>query len=382
MKAVLPKLRHSLRWKLLAAHILVIAAGLATLLLATVAIAPALFDRLMLEVTGPRMRALGHVMSPVAEEAMRDLTAEAFRQAFVYALAWGAMGAVVAAVAVSALLSGQIARPVLNMVLASRRIAAGRYAERVPSVDPDELGQLATSFNEMASSLEAVERRRLELIGDVAHELRTPIANLQGYLEGLEDGVVEPSRETWAFLLSETGRLRRLVEDLQELSRAEARQLPLSLRPLSPARLVELAIARLGAQFTEKGLALHATVPSDLPRVLADEGRAVQVLTNLLGNALRYTPSRGRVEVVVGQEGDEVSFHVLDTGVGIAAEHLPHLFERFYRVDKARSRASGGSGIGLTIARSLVEAMGGRIWAESPGVGQGSTFSFTLPVAR
>jgi len=375
------KLRSSLRSKLLVAHLLVVLVGVVTLLLAAALIAPQLFNRLMVEVTAPRMRALGHVMSQPAEVAMRDLAAEAFREAFAIALAWGAAAAVATAVAVSVFLSSRIARPILGMASASRRIAAGHYAERVPVGGSDELGRLAASFNEMASSLEAVERRRRELVGDVAHELRTPIANLQGYLEGLMDGVVEPSGETWGFLLGETARLRRLVEDLQELSRVEARQVAISPRPISPSSLVQVAVARLRPQFAEKGLSLESALSPRIPPVLADEDRAVQVLTNLLSNALRYTPSGGRVEVAVERQEDDVVFRVRDTGVGVAPEHLPHLFERFYRVDKARSRDAGGSGIGLTIARSLVEAMGGRIWADSPGLGKGTTLSFTLPKA-
>jgi len=234
----------------------------------------------------------------------------------------------------------------------------------------------------MAASLEHAERRRLELIGDVAHELRTPIATLEGYLEGLLDGVVEPSERTWARLHAEAGRLRRLVEDLQELSRAEAHQLSVVVKPVAPQAIVQAAVDRLAADFAAKGLALNVSLAEALPEVQADPDRAVQVLTNLLTNALRYTPAPGRVDVQVSPAGQAVRFSVRDTGIGIAPEHLPHLFERFYRVDKSRSRSLGGTGIGLTIARALVKAMGGRIWAESPGPGQGSTFSFELPAAR
>ncbi len=374
--------RTSLRSKLLAAHLLVIVVGVVTLLLAMGLAAPSLFDRLMTEAMGPQMRALGHVMTEEAASAMRDLTAQAFRQAVAVSLVWAASAAAMTAIVVSVVVSGRIARPVRSMATASRRIASGRYAERVQVGDPDELGDLAASFNEMAGALEEVERRRRELIGDVAHELRTPIANLQGYVEGLTDGVVEPSEDTWAFLLGETVRLRRLVEDLQELSRAEARQVSINPKSIAPDRLVNLVVARLGPGFAAKGLTLATVADSRQPRVLADEDRAVQVLSNLLGNALRYTPAGGRVDVSVEHRDGEVVFRVMDTGIGVAAENLPHLFERFYRTDKARTRAAGGSGIGLTIAQALVEAMGGRIWAESPGAGQGSTFSFTLPLAR
>ena len=379
---MLRRVRTSLRSKLVAAHLLVVAVGVVTLLVAMELTAPRLFNQLMVEVTGPKMRAMGHVMTEQAAVAMRDLTAQAFREAVTTSLAWAAGTAALTAIIVGVFLSGRIARPVLDMALASRRIAAGRYAERVAAEDADELGQLAASFNEMADALESAERRRRELIGNVAHELRTPIANLQGYVEGLADGVVQPSEETWAFLLGEAGRLRRLVEDLQELSRAESRQMSINPKPVAPDRLVILTLERLSPAFAEKGLTLTTVMGSRLPKVLADEDRAVQVLGNLLSNALRYTPADGRVEVSVEHPNGEVIFRVRDTGIGVAPEHLPHLFERFYRTDRARSRAAGGSGIGLTIAKALVEAMGGRIWAESPGPGQGSTFSFTLPIAR
>jgi len=166
---------------------------------------------------------------------------------------------------------------------------------------------------------------------------------------------------------------------LQELSRAEARQIPIALQPVAPQRLIQAALAPLEGQFAEKGLELVIHVPEDLPQVMADPTRAVQILTNLLVNALRYTPAPGRVEVAVSREEDMVAFRVSDTGVGLTPDHISHLFERFYRVDRSRSRAFGGSGIGLTIAHSLAQAMGGEIRAESAGPGQGSSFTLTLP---
>jgi two-component system, OmpR family, sensor histidine kinase BaeS len=233
----------------------------------------------------------------------------------------------------------------------------------------------------MAGELEATERRRVALIGDVAHELRTPLATIEGYTEGLLDGVVAPTEETWALLHDEVGRLRRLVQDLQELSRAEAHQLPLQRAPQQPAELVAAAIARLAPQFSEKGVGLTSSLARELPMVLADRDRVIQVLINLLGNALRATPAGGSVCVRATRDASEgIVFAVVDSGIGIAPEQLPQLFERFYRVDKARARALGGSGIGLTISKALVEHHGGRIWAESPGLGQGATFSFSLPL--
>jgi histidine kinase len=171
-----------------------------------------------------------------------------------------------------------------------------------------------------------------------------------------------------------------LVNDLQELSRVEARAYELHRKPVSVQAVVDATVSRLGRQFEEKGVALETDLPPDLSPVYADEDRLGQVLLNLVGNALQYTAAGGRVAIRASRQRDEVYVSVTDTGIGISAEHLPHLFDRFYRVDKSRSRAGGGSGIGLTIARHLVEAHGGRIWAESPGLGKGSTLTFTLPL--
>jgi len=370
------RIRGGLRGKIFLAHLLVIAVGVVTLFVATLGIAPTLFNRLMSTMMGSNGSSMGGMMPGMAET-----TAQAFRAAMLQALLLSAGAATLAAVAVSLFVSARIVTPLQRLLAASRRIAAGHYAERVSAGEADELGALAAQFNTMAAELEAAERRRVALIGDVAHELRTPLATIEGYTEGLLDGVVEPGAETWAMLHDEVGRLRRLIQDLQELSRAEARQLPLHMRPCPVAELVEQAMARIAQQFAEKGIMLTSDVPAHLSAVQADADRIMQVLINLLGNALRYTPEGGTVCVSAERQNGAVAFHIADTGMGIAPEHLPHLFERFYRVDKARSRALGGSGIGLTISRALIEAHDGHIWVSSPGLDQGATFSFTLPIA-
>ena len=245
----------------------------------------------------------------------------------------------------------------------------------------DELGRLALSFNRMAAALQRTETMRSQLIGNVAHELRTPLTTIKGYVEGLMDGVLPAETDVYDRIYREADRLQRLVFDLQELSRLEERVVSLDLRPVSVTDLIRDVADRLAAQFEGKGIALEVDLPVDLPEILGDRDRLDQVLTNLLGNALQYTPGGRRVVVQGRYEGRHVRITVVDEGIGIAQEHLPHLFERFYRVDRSRSRIGGGTGIGLTIAKHLVEAHGGEIAASSPGLDRGSTFSFTVPIA-
>ena len=371
-------LHSSLRAKLLAAFLLVIAVGTLTSLFVTSLLAPRLFEEHMAEMMGPGGMSGGM-------DAATDSLRGAFQSSVTQAVLLATVAATLVGVGASLFISERIAERVRRIAGSTRRIAAGHYSERVepgPSGAADELGQLTHSFNEMAESLEATERRRVELLGDVAHELRTPINTLAGYLEGLLDGIVQPSPQIWASLRDETGRLDRLADDLRDLSRAEARQFSLNPALVDPSTLVRVALDRLRADFAEEELELVEDVAANLPPVMADRDRTVQVLTNLLTNALRYTPPPGKVTLSVSRTAQsQVLFEVSDTGIGVDVEHVPHLFDRFYRVDKSRSRAAGGSGVGLTIARALVEAQGGRIWAESAGPGQGSTFSFTLPAA-
>jgi len=377
------RVRGGVARTLLLSYLLVIVVGVVTLVAAAQAVGPAFFAASMARMM--RAHGAGGMMGPGTDTSMTPYLRAAFRDALTAALLAATGAATLAALLVGALLSRQIVRPVRRLLGATRRIAAGHYAERVP-VGPagagDELGHLAVSFNAMAAALEETERRRLALVGDVAHEIRTPLATLEASLEGLLDGVVESSPQTWATLHDEVGRLRRLADDLQELSRAEARQIPLTPRPIPPAAIMRAALDRLDGQFAEKGLVVACLVPATLPPVLADHDRAVQVVTNLLTNALRYTPAPGRVAVAAERRGDTVAITVTDSGVGLAPAHLAHLFERFYRVDRSRSRALGGTGVGLTIAKALVEAMGGQIRAESAGLGCGSVFTVTLPLAH
>ena len=367
--------KTSLGGKFLLSYLLIVLVGVATLLAVTFALAPTLFQSQLIPVLQ------NHPADLTTPEAIQRILA-AFLGTLLSALALAAVAATGMSLAISLFVARRVTGPLRHMTLAAERISTGHYQERVavaPVHAADELGQLVASINTLAETLEATEARRMEVIGNVAHELRTPIATLEGYLEGLLDGVVEPTPQTLALLHTQAGRLRRLVEDLQDLSRAEARQIPLTIQPVAPHQLVQQALEPLEGQFADKGLDLGIQVPASLPPVLADPARAGQILTNVLVNALRYTPALGRVEVTGTCEEHAVVFRVTDTGIGLSPEQLAHIFERFYRVDKSRSRAFGGSGIGLTIAQSLAQAMGGNLCAESAGLGQGSSIILTLP---
>lgn len=312
-----------------------------------------------------------------------DLLFSNFRASFNEALMYAVIASTLAAILVSLFLSRRVVAPLRAMMKASQRIAEGHYDERVAVSGSDELAQLAERFNRMAERLERTESLRRQLIGDVSHELRTPLTSIGGYMEGLMDGVLPAEAETYEQVRHEAARLSRLVDDLQELSRVEAGAYSLDIRPLSLSAPLAVVAKRLARSFDEKGVRLSLGPLPDEPQVLADEDRLTQVLTNLAGNALMYTPAGGEVTVSAELHGGEWQVSVGDNGAGIPSEHLLHIFDRFYRVDKSRSRASGGgSGIGLTIARHLVEAQGGRIWAESEGKDKGSRFIFTLPVAN
>jgi signal transduction histidine kinase len=302
-----------------------------------------------------------------------------------FELAWsrGAVWSVVvgasAAAGLSYLVAKRIVQPLLQMEEITKKFAAGNLKERVPDNEIPELDQLATSFNRMAANLEDVEKRRRELVSDLTHELRTPLTVLNGYLEGLADGTVDPSPTVYDILIKEVTRMRRLVNDMQELSKMEAGYLPIDARPMDLYPLLNSLIQRFSDQMlTEDSPTLKVDYP-EISLVLADPERVEQILMNLLSNAIRYTPS-GSITIRVWQEAGKVWIAVIDTGKGIASEDLPHVFERFWRADRSRDRHSGGTGIGLAICRRLVELQGGTIEVESQ-LGQGSTFRFSLPTA-
>ena len=276
-------------------------------------------------------------------------------------------------------LSRAVLRPVRDLTAAAQRMARGDLSTRVVTGARDEIGQLARSFNAMADALGLQETLRRNLVSDVAHELRTPLTNLRCQIEALEDGLAQPDAATLRSLRDETLLLARLVEDLQQLSLAEAGALRLTLEPLAPAELVESALTASRSAAAEMSVTLESKVPPLSP-VMADRERIAQVLRNLLTNALQHTPAGGFVTLRARPVDGAVEFAVCDTGQGIPAEHLPLVFERFHRVDPSRARATGGAGLGLAIVRRLVEAHGGTVRVESEA-GKGSTFAFTLPPA-
>jgi len=361
----------SIQFKLFLSYLAILLVGVLVLLVAVQLSAPAAYSRHMMDEM-PGMGS-GRGMGPGGAGLAN------FRASLFEALGYALLAALVVALLVSYYFSRRIVSPLEKMAAASQRIAAGHYDERVNIEGSDELAQLGQRFNQMTKKLESTETMRRRLIGDVSHELRTPLTAIKGYMEGLIDGVLPASAETFEQVHREADRLGRLVDDLQELSRVEAGAFSLDVHPVHLPDLVQTTVKRLSPAYEKKDVKLHWNLPADLPRVLADEDRLVQVLTNLLGNALMYTPASGAVTVTAAQTGGEMRVTVSDTGLGIPAESLPHIFDRFYRVDQSRSRgAGGGSGIGLTIAKALVEAQGGKIWAESAGEGQGSAFIFTV----
>lgn len=316
---------------------------------------------------------IGAVSGPPAEEI-------AFLTAVNRSLLLGALIAGVVAVIVTFATSSRILRPVERLTEAARRMEKGDLSVRVDIESEDEIGQLAHAFNAMADSLAQQEQLRRNMVSDVAHELRTPLTNLRGYLEAARDGLLPPDSELVDNLYEETMLLNRLVADLQELAQAEAGQLTLLRGPIALNEIVSQTVAIFQPQADAKGLTIEVSLPEGLPPVNVDRERIGQVLRNLLANALAYTPSGGRITITAEQREGQIAVSVHDTGAGIPPEHLPYVFDRFYRADRARARQTGGAGLGLAIVKQLVQAHGGTVAAESTP-GQGSTFTFTLPVA-
>ncbi len=288
--------------------------------------------------------------------------------------------AALVALLVTLLSSRSILGPIEALIGAARALEKGNLNQHVEVHGAREISELARAFNSMAAGLQRLEQLRQNMVTDVAHELRTPLSNIRGYLEALLDGVVDPTPQTIASVHDEALLLSRLVDDLQDLALAEAGQLTLIRQPVEIVAVIERAINAVAPQAFEKGLEICVAVPEGLPQVNIDPMRTGQVLRNLLTNAITNTPPPGGEISITAQKLDsQVEVSVQDNGVGIPKEHLPYIFERFYRVDKSRARLTGGAGLGLAIVRQLVEAQGGQVSIQSQ-VGVGTKVTFTAPV--
>jgi signal transduction histidine kinase len=357
-----------LAYRLFSSHLAVVIIGLLMMITMTSYLAPLDFSERM-QHSG--MMGRGHEQLEDLEEQYRATLNQAFAIS-------GAVG-ITLAISLSWLLSQRIVKPLRLLVSVSQAIADGHYEQRLSFKSHDELGDLVQSFNRMADALASTETLRRELLADVSHELKTPLASIKAYMEGLQDGVIPASPETYQTIYREASRLQRLVLDLQELSRAESQAIVLHPQPLYVKELLERLIERLMPQYQEKQIQLKLfPVPESLT-LLADSDRLEQVLTNVLGNALQYTHESGAVTIRVGEKENAIVLCIADNGIGLSDIEQKRIFQRFYRVDKSRARSSGGSGIGLTIAKSLIEAHGGKIWVESAGLGKGSTFFIQMP---
>jgi two-component system sensor histidine kinase BaeS len=386
--------RLGLTARLFTAMALVVVAGAGTLLVVALLVAPQVFG--------------GHLHRPgvpAVSPALQTHVDEAFTQALLLSLAVGILVAVTTAVLVAWLVSRRLAAPVSDLAAAATRLTHGRYDAQVP--DPrlgPEFAQLASAVNELARRLQRSEDVRHRLLADLTHELRTPLAALEATVEAVGDGVLPVDATTLDTLAEQTARLRRLVTDLESVSRAEERQLALNPRPVSLAAVADRAVAVLRTRYDAHGVTLIRQDHGPGPTVRADDDRLVEALMNLLDNALRHTPAGGTVTVVVDASGPSrpvtgtAAVMVTDTGTGFDPAVAPRLFERFFRdqqeptdradradrVDAGPGGPSGGrhgSGIGLTITRAIVEAHGGTIEARSAGPGRGARFTITLPLA-
>lgn len=376
--------RSSLFWRLLPSYLLVVAVAAVV----TLAVGEGFAPYFLRHHVDDMMRAMDLDAMATGMRGMTQDLAAAYRRALTQSLAWAVVAASVAAAVVGLFVSRRIVLPLRAMRRASRSVAGGHYEERLDPRAPGEVGDLADAFNELAEALANSEARRVALLADVAHEFRTPLANLRGYVEGLEDGVFEAGDATaLPACRRQIERLERLVDDLSLLSRVET-----GVLDLRPERIDARTVAQHAAQaflpaYRQADVRLDLALPADPVWVWADGERSEQALANLLSNALRFTPPGRSVRLTLRavadlaarpeEGGAAARLEVRDEGPGVAPGDLPHVFKRFYR---GAGPAAQGRGIGLTIARHLVERQGGVLDVDSPP-GEGATFWFTLPSA-
>ncbi|KGN37479.1 histidine kinase [Knoellia subterranea KCTC 19937] len=362
--------RAGLAPRLLIAQTLVLVAGAATSWAVAAIVGPSIFhDHL-------RQAGVGHSAAEAAH------VEEAFGSALIIALGAALTASVILALGVTAFFTRRIQRSTTAVANSAAKIANGQYQTQVPSPGLGaEFDQLAATINDLARRLGDVEATRRRLLADLAHEMRTPLSSIEAHLEAVEDGVRRLDDGTMDVLHGNTARLQRLAEDISAVARAEEDGRDLRRVPTRAAALVDSAVAAARNAYVSKQVTLVVDERAD-GVVLADPDRMVQVLSNLLNNALQHTAAGGNVLVAVRKPDPHwIEITVIDNGEGIEAEHLPHIFERFYRADPARSRVRGGSGIGLTISKALVESHGGGLSVSSPGRGRGSNFTVRLPLA-
>ena len=365
----MPKRSSSLAGRLMAAQLLVIGAGGISLVVAATLIAPRQF-RTHLALAGEN-----------APEVTKHAEA-AFSSAFSASLAVALVAALTTAAVVSWFLVRRVTRPVEELARAADSIAAGEYRVAVPSAGlGSELGRLSDAFIHMTGRLSDADAARSRLLADLAHELRTPLATLEAYIDGMEDGVVPEDAASWSTMRGQVARLHRLATDLREVASAEEHTLVSALRPTSVDEVCDAAIASARPRYQAGGVALTFVGPARMPEVLADAGRLHQVLVNLLDNALKYSPGGTRIQLRVRQTSEGVDVEVIDDGIGIPDDAQKRIFDKFYRADPDMLTGVGGSGLGLYISRELIEQMGGTISVRSRP-GEGSTFDIHLPKRR
>ncbi|HEX2893060.1 MAG TPA: HAMP domain-containing sensor histidine kinase [Marmoricola sp.] len=361
--------RRSFAGRLMAAQALVLLAGAATTWLVATVVAPGIFHE--------HLQRAG--VTHTAEETQH--VERAFSSALLISLAVALLIAVAAALAVSWYFSRRVRSSIAPVITAASEVASGTYGVQVP--DPGlggEFHTLTETFNALAARLDAVETTRRRMLADLAHEMRNPLATIDAHLEAVEDGVRDLDATTLQTLRDSTSRLRRLAEDVSAVSRAEEGRLPIHRQPVEADALATRAGSTARDAYAAQGVGLEVNAGAHTI-IEVDPERIGQVLTNLLDNALRHTTPGGTVTLTCARLDGQVEYAVEDDGDGIPAEDLPHVFDRFYRVDTARDRRHGGSGIGLTIARALVRAHGGQISAHSDGSGHGARFAVRLPAA-
>ncbi|GFE62166.1 cell wall metabolism sensor histidine kinase WalK [Geobacter sp. AOG2] len=355
-------MRQRLLWKLLIGHIVPVFAIIALLVWRAI-------DR----------RAADYYS--VLVERYRVMPAEShhlFLSAVHRDLLWGALTALALTLLLTYMLTHWVLRPLSRITAITRKVADGNYSERVKVVSRYEVGQLADAFNHMADNLEKIEHLRKNMVADISHELRTPLTNLRGYLEGLSDSVIPPSPETFRMLEQEVLRLVNLVEDLQQLARADAAKAFLDRQELSLHELLEQIMNLYRPNFQEKEIDVQWCLEPGTDRVVGDSDKLLQAIRNLADNAWKYTPRGGNVTISTLRIADEIKTVFANSGAVIAEQDIHYLFERFFRADRSRSRDAGGAGIGLAIVKELIEAHGGTVGAESDA--SGTRVWFTLPV--